>query len=208
MYIKNPKEIEKKSMDIIEEVMDGLDYDEREKKIVKRMIHTTGDLEYRNIVEFRNGFVDAAIDLIKKESLIYSDTKMVNAGINKKIVYDMHCELVYFIDNQDVLDMSIKNKTTRSSASIDKAATFGVDIYVIGNAPTAVFRMLELIEAGKIKPKLIIAVPVGFVGAAECKEALRNLDTDIPMVTTVGNKGGSNVAASIVNALLYMVSDR
>ncbi|MDO5717596.1 MAG: precorrin-8X methylmutase [Tissierellia bacterium] len=208
MYIKNPKEIENTSMDMIEEVMEGLDYDEKEKKIVKRMIHTTGDIEYRNIVHFRNGFVEKALELIKKGSMIYSDTKMVNAGINKRIVYDLGCELIYFIDNQDVLENAIKNNTTRSSAAIDKAADFLVDIFVIGNAPTAVFRLLELIKENKIKPKLIIAVPVGFVGAAECKEALRNFDTDIPMVTTIGTKGGSNVAASIVNALLYMVVER
>ena len=208
MYINNPKENENKSMDIIEEVMDGLDYTDSEKVVVKRMIHTTGDIEYRNIVHFRNNFVDAGVELIKKGSLIYTDTKMAHAGINKKAISDSGCELVYFIDDPEVYKMAEENKTTRSSAAIDKAAALEVDIYVIGNAPTAVFRLIELINEGKINPKLIIAVPVGFVGASECKEALRELNTNIPIITTIGNKGGSNVAASIVNALLYMVVDR
>ncbi|MDO5688643.1 MAG: precorrin-8X methylmutase [Tissierellia bacterium] len=208
MYIKDPKVIEEKSLDLIEEVMGDVDFEEREKKIVKRMIHTTGDFEYRKIVEFRNDFVDHALELIKKGSLIYTDTKMVNSGINKSAVYKFNCELVYFIDNNDVLEMAKRNGTTRSSASIDKAVDYGVEIFVIGNAPTALFRLMELIKEGKVDPKLIIAVPVGFVGAAESKEALRELATHVPMVTTVGTKGGSNVAASIVNALLYMVYDR
>jgi precorrin-8X/cobalt-precorrin-8 methylmutase len=102
--------------------------------------------------------------------------------------------------------MSKEKKTTRSACAVDLAIDQGIDIFVIGNAPTALFRILELVKENKINPKFIVGVPVGFVGAAESKEYLREFH--IPAISTIGNKGGSNVAASIINALLYMVVGR
>lgn len=207
MYIKKPMEIENKSMDIIDEVMGDTDFSKEEMLIAKRMIHTTGDFEYRKIINFTGDFIKVAKKAIEEGATIYTDTKMVYAGINKKAIEKANCKLKYFIDDPRAYDLSKKMGTTRSSCAIDLAVEEGIDIFVVGNAPTALFRILELVKENKINPKFVIGVPVGFVGAAESKEYLREFK-DIPSISTVGYKGGSNVAASIINALLYMVVDR
>lgn len=206
MYIKNPMEIENKSMNIIDEVMSDTDFNEEQMIIAKRMIHTTGDFEYRKIIDFKSDFIDVAKEAIKEGTTIFTDTRMSYMGINKPALEKAGCKLACFIDDERVYKMSKELKTTRSSCAVDLAVEEGIDVFVIGNAPTALFRVLELVKQGKINPKFIIGVPVGFVGAAESKEYLREFD--LPQVSTIGNKGGSNVAASIVNALLYMVVGR
>jgi len=206
MYIKNPMEIEYKSMDIIEEVMGDTSFTEEEGIVAKRMIHTTGDFEYRKIIIFKNDFIDVAKDSIKAGGTIYTDTKMASMGINKTALSKANCELKYFIDDERVFSLSKELGTTRSACAVDLAVAEGIDMFVIGNAPTALFRLLELVKEGKANPKFIVGVPVGFVGAQESKEYLREFE--IPNITTVGTKGGSNVAASIINALLYMVVGR
>ncbi len=207
MYIKKPMEIENKSMDIIDEVMGDTGFSEEEMIIAKRMIHTTGDFEYRHIIDFNGDFINIAKSAIEKGTTIYTDTKMVYAGINKKALEKANCKLKYFIDDERVYSMSKELSTTRSACAVDLAVEEGIDIFVIGNAPTALFRILELVNEGKLNPKFLVGVPVGFVGAAESKEYLREFK-NIPSISTVGNKGGSNVAASIINALLYMVVGR
>lgn len=203
MYIKKPMEIENKSMDIIDEVMVDTNFSEEEMIIAKRMIHTTGDFEYRKIIDFTGDFINIAKAAIGKGTTIYTDTKMAYAGINKKALEKANCKLKYFIDDERAYELSKKLGSTRSSCAIDLAVEEGIDTFVIGNAPTALFRILELVKEGKLNPKFIVGVPVGFVGAAESKEYLRKFK-DIPSISTIGNKGGSNVAASIINALLYM----
>jgi len=206
MYIKNPMKIENKSMDIIQEVMSDTNFSEEELIVAKRMIHTTGDLEYRKIINFRNNFIEVAKENIKEGATIFTDTRMGFMGINKPALEKANCDLKCYIDDERVFKMSKKLETTRSACAVDLAVEEGVDIFVVGNAPTALFRILELYKEGKVDPKFIVGVPVGFVEAAESKEYLREFD--IPQITTMGNKGGSNVAASIVNALLYMVVGR
>lgn len=206
MYIKKPMEIENKSMDIIEDVMGDTNFSPEEKIVVKRMIHTTGDFDYRNIVEFKGDFLNNAISAIKSGGTIYTDTKMAYSGINKTALSKTGCELKYFIDDERAKKLSKELGTTRSACAVDLAVSEGIDMFVIGNAPTALFRILELVDAGKTDPKFVIGVPVGFVGAKESREELRKYN--IPSISTVGTKGGSNVAASIVNALLYMVVGR
>ncbi len=206
MYIKNPMEIENKSMDVIDEVMGDTNFSEEEMIIAKRMIHTTGDFEYRKIIEFKNNFIQIAKEEIEKGTTIYTDTRMGFMGINKPALERANCELACYIDDERVFQMAKELETTRSACAIDIAVEEGIDAFVIGNAPTALFRILEHVKAGRLDPKFIIGVPVGFIGAAESKEYLREFD--IPSITTVGYKGGSNVAASIVNALLYMVAGR
>jgi len=206
MYIKKPMEIENKSMDIIEEVMSDTNFSDEEKIVVKRMIHTTGDFDYRKIVVIKNDFLNTAKESIKAGGTIFTDTKMTYSGINKKALSKTKCNLEYFIDDEKTVELSKKLGTTRSACAVDLAVSKGIDMFIIGNAPTAIFRLLELIYEGKVNPKFVVGVPVGFVGAAESKEELRKYD--IPSITTVGTKGGSNVAASIVNALLYMVVGR
>lgn len=206
MYIKNPMDIENKSMEIIDRVMGDTSFSPEEMVIAKRMIHTTGDFEYRKIIHFQNDFLTIAKQEINKGARIFTDTKMSSIGINKPALEKANSELFCFIDDERVFKMSKEKNTTRSACAVDLAIEEGIDIFVIGNAPTALFRILELAKEGKVNPKFIVGVPVGFVGAAESKDYLREFD--IPAISTIGYKGGSNVAASIINALLYMVVGR
>nr|WP_212382354.1 precorrin-8X methylmutase [Alkaliphilus sp. B6464] len=206
LYIKNPMEIEDKSMDIIEEVMGDTHFTEEEGIVAKRMIHATGDFEYRKIIVFKNDFIKEAKDSIKTGGTIFTDTKMASMGINKAALSKTDCKLKCFIDDERVLPLSRELGTTRSACAVDLAVAEGIDMFVFGNAPTALFRLLELVKEGKVNPRFIVGVPVGFVGAQESKEYLREFQ--ISSITTVGTKGGSNVAASIMNALLYMVVGR
>ncbi|MDR9756046.1 MAG: precorrin-8X methylmutase [Thermacetogeniaceae bacterium] len=206
MYLNNPAMIEKKSMEIIEQTMVGMNFNENELTVVKRMIHTTGDFDYQNIVVFKDDPINTGLKLLAQGCRIFTDTRMAWSGINKKALKKSGSELKCYIDDERVKELAQKKGTTRSYAAVDIASQDQVDIYVIGNAPTALFRIGELIKQGRVSPSLIIGVPVGFVGAAESKEFIRELD--IPSITTVGTKGGSNVAASIVNALLYMAVGR
>lgn len=206
MYIKNPIEIENKSMDIIDSVMGDTFFNEEEAIIAKRMIHTTGDFDYRKIIVFQNDFVQQAKKAIKDGTKIFTDTKMASIGVNKPALAKANCEIKCYIDDERVFKMFKELNTTRSACAVDLAVEDGIDTFVFGNAPTALYRLLELVKEGKANPKFIVGVPVGFVGAAESKEYLREFS--IPSISTVGNKGGSNVAASIINALLYMVVGR
>lgn len=206
MYITKPMEIETRSFEIIGENMKSHSFNEVELNIVKRTIHTTGDFDYQNIVVFTNSADDKGIEAFKEGGLIVTDTKMAFSGINKGALKKANFRIECFIDNEEVREIAKEKGITRSMAAVDMAAREGVDIFVVGNAPTALFRIGELIKEGKINPKLIIGVPVGFVGAAESKEYIREFE--LPTITTRGNKGGSNVAASIVNALLYMAVGR
>jgi precorrin-8X/cobalt-precorrin-8 methylmutase len=202
MYIKDPEAIEAKSMEIIDREMNFNDFDEQELKIIKRTIHTTGDFDYQNIVVIKKGSIKAGIEAIRAGCRIITDTRMAFAGINKRSLESAGCRIDCYINEEAIFRIAKEEQITRSMAALDFAAGTGVDIFVIGNAPTALFRIGELIDQGKVAPKLIIGVPVGFVGAAESKEYMRGYD--IPSITTVGTKGGSNVAAAIMNALIYM----
>lgn len=206
MYITNPMEIENKSMEIIEAAIGEHNFTPMELKVVERTIHTTGDFDYKNIVHIKKGAIEAGIEAIKSGCRIVTDTRMAFSGINKKALEKANCRIDCFIAEEEIAKIAREKGITRSMAAMDYAAKEGVDIFVIGNAPTALFRIGELIKEGKIAPKLIVAVPVGFVGAAESKEYIRKFD--VPTISTIGNKGGSNVAAAIVNAISYMAVGR
>lgn len=206
MYLRDPEAIEVKSMEIIEHGMSVNLFDEQELKVVKRTIHTTGDFDYQNIISIKRGAINAGIAAIKSGCRIVTDTKMAFSGINKRSLEKAGCSIDCYIGEAEIYRIAEEKQVTRSMAAMDHAAETGVDIFVIGNAPTALFRIGELIKEGRVAPRLIIGVPVGFVGAAESKEYIREFDT--PSVTTVGTKGGSNVAAAIMNALIYMAVGR
>ncbi len=207
MYIKDPNKIEGRSFEIISSNMRNKEsFTEEELKVVMRTIHTTGDYDYENIVRIKNDAIESGKRAFSSGCRIITDTKMALSGINKPALAKLGCTIENFIDREEVYALAKEKGITRSMAAIDFSADNDIDIYVIGNAPTALFRIGELIEEGKANPKLIIGVPVGFVGAAESKEYIRQFD--VPTITTVGNKGGSNVAASIVNALMYMLVER
>lgn len=206
MYIKDPMAIETKSMEIISEGMTPHSFTEQELSIVKRTIHTTGDFDYQNIVSISEDAIEAGIAAIKSGCRIVTDTMMAYSGINKRSLEKAGCKIDCFISHEEIFRIAKEEQITRSMAAMDYAAKEGVDIFVIGNAPTALYRIGELIKEKKVAPKLIIGVPVGFVGAAESKEYIREFE--VPSITTVGTKGGSNVAAAILNAIIYMAVGR
>jgi precorrin-8X/cobalt-precorrin-8 methylmutase len=205
-YIKIPMDIERRSFEIIGEEMGAHDFDERELSIIKRVIHTTADFEYKNLVYIREGAIDEAIKLLKRGVTIYTDTQMALSGINKKALKELNCEVKCYVSDEEVAIIAKERGITRSMAAVEKAVEDGVEFFVFGNAPTALFRLKELIEEGKSKANFIIGAPIGFVGAAESKVEIEKLH--IPMINVRGRKGGSTVAASIVNALMYLVVDR
>ena len=205
-YIKIPMDIEKKSFEIIGEEMGEHNFSDRELSIIKRVIHTTADFDYKNIVYMRDGAIEVAIELLKKGTKIYADTKMALAGINKKALKDLNCEALCYVSDEKVAEIAKERQITRSMAAVEKAVEDGVEFFIFGNAPTALFRLKELIQEGKCNAKFILAAPIGFVGAAESKEEIERLD--LPMITVRGRKGGSTVAASILNALMYMIVER
>ena len=203
-YEKNPSQIEKSSMEIIEQGMQAHSHSDEELAVVKRMIHTSGDFDYQNIIDIKPGAIKAGREAIKAGCTIVTDTKMALAGINKRVLEKYNCTINNYIDHETVFAVAKEKGITRSMAAIDYASSQQVDIFVIGNAPTALFYLGELIQQQKLSPKLVIAVPVGFVGAAESKEFIRTIA--VPSISTIGNKGGSNIAASVVNAILYLES--
>lgn len=205
-YLKNPMGIEERSFEIIGEEMGTHSFNDEELMIVKRTIHTTADFEYKELVDISKDAIETAKELFKKGATIYTDTNMALNGINKMALAKTNSKVICYV-NEEVVHKEAKEKgITRSMAAVEKACSDNVDIFVFGNAPTALFRLKELIKEGKASPKLIIAVPVGFVGAAESKENMDELK--IPYIRIKGRKGGSTVAASIVNALMYMVVER
>ena len=205
-YIKKPMDIEKRSFEIIEEEMGEHNFSEEELKIVKRVIHTTADFEYKNLIYIKEGAIEAAREILKKGTKIYTDTNMALSGINKKALKDLNSTVQCFVSKEDVALIAKDRGITRSMAAVELAAEEEIEFFVFGNAPTALSKLMELMKEGKANPKFIIGVPVGFVGAAESKKELEKLD--VPFITIRGRKGGSNVAASIVNALMYMLVKR
>lgn len=205
-YLKNPMGIEERSFEIIEEEIGPHSFTEEELLIVKRTIHTTADFEYKDLVEISKEAIETGKELFKKGTKIYTDTNMALNGINKIALAKTKSNVICYV-NEEVVHKEAKEKNiTRSMAAVEKACSDNIDIFVFGNAPTALFRLKELIKEGKATPKLIIAVPVGFVGAAESKENMEAIN--IPYIRVKGRKGGSTVAAAIINALMYMVVQR
>lgn len=199
-----PTEIEKRSMEIITEELGERTFPEGYDKIVKRVIHTTADFDYADNLCFSENVLEKAIDAIRRGACIVTDTQMAKSGINKKALAKFGGEVLNFMSDEDVAEAAKKNGTTRATACIDKAMTIEKPlIFAIGNAPTALVRLYELIEDGKIKPELIIGVPVGFVNVVPSKELI--MKTDVPYIIARGRKGGSNVAAAICNAILYQM---
>lgn len=205
-YIKKPMDIEKRSFQIIKEEMGQHSFSEEELKIVKRVIHTTADFEYKDLIYIKEGAIEAAKEILKNGTKIYTDTNMALSGINKKALKDLNSTVQCFVSKEEVALIAKDRGITRSMAAVELAAEEGIEFFVFGNAPTALYKLMELMKEGKANPKFIIGVPVGFVGAAESKKELEKLD--VPFITIRGRKGGSNVAASIVNALMYMLVKR
>lgn len=204
IYETNPKEIEKRSFEIITEMLGDRKFDKENDHIIKRCIHTSADFDYADNLYFSEGAVEKISNALleTKNCNIFTDTKMAKAGINKEALSSLGIEIHCFISDEDVIKKSIECKETRAAIAVEKAASANVQtIFVVGNAPTALIKIYDLVKKTAIKPVGIIAVPVGFVNVIESKELIMELD--IPCIVAKGRKGGSNIAAAICNAILY-----
>ena len=200
-----PAEIEQRSMEIIAAEMGETDFTEQQLPIVKRCIHTSADFDYVKNLKFTPGAVEAGLAAIRSGCTIVTDTQMARAGINKKVLGKFGGQAVCFMSDEDVAAEAKARGETRATVSMERAAALeGPVILAIGNAPTALVRACELMEAGKFSPALVIGVPVGFVNVVESKELLCAAPGE--HIVAMGRKGGSNIAAAICNALLYMAS--
>ncbi|MBE6853119.1 MAG: precorrin-8X methylmutase [Ruminococcus sp.] len=205
-YVR-PDEIEKRSFEMIEAELGDRKIPEEIKPVVMRAIHTSADFDYYDNLCFSENAVKTALDVIKKGAVFVTDTNMALSGINKAALHKLGCEAMCFMADNDVAENASRNGTTRAQASADKAAALGRPvIYAVGNAPTALIRLYELIESGVFVPELIIGVPVGFVNVVQSKEMI--MTSGVPYIVSRGRKGGSNIAAAICNALLYMAAGR
>ena len=205
-YIKDPMAIEQKSFEIIQGIIDEISpgyqfKNEVEEKIIKRAIHTTADFDYLEILKISETAVASIKDALLNGATIYTDTNMALSGINKMKLNALGCEYKCLVADDRVRDLAKEKNITRSMAAVEVAMSEeGKKLFVFGNAPTALYKTIEMVNDGK-DVEAIVGAPVGFVGAAESKYELEK--TDIPHIVVQGRKGGSNVAAAIINAILY-----
>ncbi|MGI6472619.1 MAG: precorrin-8X methylmutase [Candidatus Methanomethylophilaceae archaeon] len=197
-----PADIEKRSMEIIEKELDGRTWPEPEFSIVKRCIHTSADFDYADNLAFSENAARIGIEAIRSGAHIITDTKMAYSGVNKKRLASFGGEAHCFISDESVVEEAKARGCTRAKVSMERGAALeGRNIFAIGNAPTALIRLNELIEEGRLKPALVIGVPVGFVNVIESKELI--MESGVPYIVAKGRKGGSNIAAAICNAMIY-----
>ena len=202
-----PADIERTSLSIITAELAelGLTPPPETAAVVKRVIHTTADFDYARNLRFTPGAVAAGVKALRAGTPIITDTNMALAGISKPALEKLGCKAVCYMADPDVAAAARAAGTTRAVASMDKASGIeGPLIVAVGNAPTALLRLAELMDAGKIAPALVVGVPVGFVNVVEAKEEL--LARRVPAIVARGRKGGSTVAAAIMNALLYQIT--
>ena len=201
-----PREIEERSFAIISEELGARTFAPHTELIVKRCIHTSADFDYADNLCFSQDAAVKAMEAIQRGVSVVTETNMAKAGINKvslgKYGGSVHC----FMADADVAEAARLHGTTRASESMKKAAAMGEPfLSAIGNAPTALVTLYDLMQEGQVKPELVIGVPVGFVNVVQSKELI--MSSDVPYIVARGRKGGSNIAACIVNALLYMIDN-
>ncbi len=200
-----PQEIEDLSFKIIDGEAGAHGFDEKHWQVVRRMIHTSADFEYIKTVHFHQDALNVGIKAIQNGCTILTDTNMAREGIRKGEISKFGGEVRCMMADKDVADAARAQGVTRAVAAVDKACDMMEGaIYVVGNAPTALLRLIELIREDKIKPALIVGLPVGFVNAAESKAELMTLD--FPHISNKGRKGGSNLGASVINAMAIMAA--
>jgi precorrin-8X/cobalt-precorrin-8 methylmutase len=200
-----PHNIEKRSFEMIQEEMGSINLNKEIEPIVKRVIHTSADFDYLNNMFFSENVVKKAKEVIKSGGTIVTDTNMAYSGINKKAAAKYGVNIRCFMAETDVAEEALKRGETRAAVSMERASKIeGPVILAVGNAPTALIKLYEMIKAGIFKPDVIIGVPVGFVNVVEAKELIMSLD-NVEYIVAKGRKGGSNIAAAICNALLYNI---
>ena len=199
-----PMDIEKRSFEIITEILGDTRLDPENELVIKRVIHTTADFEYVQNLVFSDHAVQKGIEALKNGCDIVTDTQMAKSGINKTILGKLGGQVHCFMSDADVAAEAKERGITRAIVSMERAAKLSKPcIFAIGNAPTALISLYEQMEAGKLNPALIIGVPVGFVNVVESKEMI--IESGVPHIVSRGRKGGSNVAAAICNAMLYQI---
>ncbi len=204
MLITDPAAIEARSMEIIASELTAALPPETA-PIVKRVIHATADFDYARNLVFSPDAVSRGLAALKGGCTIVTDTQMAKAGINKAAASKLGCQVLCFMSDPEVAELAKARGRTRAAVSMERAAALpGPLIFAVGNAPTALLALRGLLDAGRVSPELIAAVPVGFVNILEAKEAI--LTCPAPQIVAKGRKGGSNVAAAVVNALLYTLT--
>ncbi len=211
-----PADIEKRSMELISREMKTVP-PKYHAPVIRRVIHTTADFEYEQTLVFSGNAVTSALtalcaarssaesDILSSVTIV-TDTNMALSGINKGALSRLNCRAVCYMADPAVAEDAERRGVTRAAVSMEKAAELkGPLIFAIGNAPTALLRLKELIDADAVRPELVVGVPVGFVNVVESKELI--MESDVPYIVARGRKGGSTVAAAICNALLYMAEE-
>lgn len=199
-----PEQIEQRSFEIIDGELKkrGIVLPKEQEMITKRVIHTTADFEYTDTLTFSEGAVGMARELLKKGADIVTDTNMALSGINKRSLAGLGGEVHCYMADETVAKLAKERKTTRAAVSMEMAAKIKKPvIFAVGNAPTALIQIYEMMQNSSWRPAFVIGVPVGFVNVEAAKELI--LQTDVPFIINRGRKGGSNVAAAICNALIY-----
>ena len=205
-FIKQPKEIENKSFEIIAPYLKNLNLTAEETKIYSRIIHAAGDVEYAPIIKISANAISAAKNALNRGANIFTDVEMVRTGINKRALKKFGGEIFCKVADEEIKKIAEREKITRSMAAMRNfGEQLNNSVVAIGNAPTALFEVLRLVEEEKIFPAVIIGVPVGFVGAADSKAELAK-QNKIPFITVEGTKGGSPIAVAAVNAILYLLN--
>lgn len=199
-----PMDIEKRSFEIITELLGDKMLDSRNELVIKRVIHTTADFEYADNLVFSDDAVAKGIAALRAGCDIVTDTQMAKSGINKAILGKLGGSVHCFMSDADVAEEARRRGITRAYVSMERAAELSKPcIFAIGNAPTALIALDKMIGEGLLSPSLVIGVPVGFVNVVESKELI--IESRVPHIVARGRKGGSNVAAAICNALLYQI---
>ncbi len=207
-FIISPQEIEARSMEIIEDLLERGDWSASQKQVVKRVVHTTGDPEMAELILFHPQGVEAGIAALQRGANVITDVEMVWSGVNKKNLAKAGGQVQCFLNDPEVPARAREWGITRAMTALrlHQDELWG-NVVSIGNSPTALLEVLRLCQEQKKSPALIVGCPVGFVGAAESKELLAE-QSDIPYLSVRGNRGGSNVAAAMVNALIYLSVQR
>lgn len=204
-----PMEIEKRSFEIISQELaaKNIVLPPEQEQITKRVIHTSADFEYVDTLKYSKNSVAKAKELIANGADIVTDTNMALSGINKKMLGNFGGQAHCFMADETVAKLARERKTTRAAVSMELASKIEKPvIFAIGNAPTALIQLYEMIQQGIYKPAFVIGVPVGFVNVEVAKDLI--METDVPFIVNKGRKGGSNIAAAICNALIYSMTDR
>lgn len=203
----DPAAIERTSMAEIEQHIAALKLNDGQKAVVKRIVHTTGDLNLADKVLFHPRAVEAGLAALKSGAKVFTDVNMLRAGINLKKLRRYGSTVYCKVHRPEAAEMAKKLGITRSAAAIRMfGSRLNNQLVAVGNAPTALFEVLRLVQQGIAVPALIVGMPVGFVGAAQSKELLTKFE--VPYITLPGTRGGSPVAAAVINALVYLLEDQ